>query len=171
MDFASLARDFLLWSQGTAESWGYLGIFAVNLVGSATIIFPLPAFAVVFLFGSILNPFLVGFFAALGATIGELTGYALGRGGKKIAEKKHGKLIERTREWMERYRAFVVIVAFAATPLPDDVLGLLCGAINYDLRKFLLATFAGKLVMNVSLAFGGYLGMQWVLAFFGSTGV
>ncbi len=170
MDAASLLQGFMEWSQDIAGTWGYIGIFLVNFIGAATVIFPVPAFLVVFLFGAILNPWLVGISAALGAALGELTGYAVGLGGKKVIEKKHGKWLKKANEWMVKYRAFLIIVLFAATPLPDDVLGIFCGAIKYDLKKFLLASFTGKLIMNLSLAFGGYFGMQWVLSVFGGTG-
>ncbi len=169
MDIASLLSGFLSWSQEVAGTWGYLGIFIVNLIGSATIIFPIPAFFIVFVFGAILNPWLVGISAALGAVLGELTGYAIGFGGKRVIEKKHERILKKANEWMEKHRAFFIITLFAATPLPDDVIGIICGAIKYDLRKFFLASLAGKLIMNLSIAFGGYFGMQWVLTVFGGS--
>ena len=167
MDLASLLASFSLWSQAFAATWGYAGIFLISLIGSATVIFPAPAFLVVFTFGAILNPWLVGVSAAFGCALGELTGYGIGLAGKKAVEKKHAKWLKKANEWMEKYKAFTVIVIFAATPLPDDVLGIFCGAIKYDVKKFFVASLIGKLIMNISLALGGYYGMQWVLAVFG----
>lgn len=169
MDYSSLLSGFISWSQEIAGSWGYLGIFLVSFIGCATVILPVPAFIVVFVFGAIMNPWLVGISAGFGCALGELTGYAIGLGGKKVIEKKHGPWLKRANRWMERYKAFVVITIFAATPLPDDILGVFCGAIKYDIRKFFLASLTGKLIMNVSLALGGYFGMQWVLSVFGGT--
>ena len=136
MDFASLLSGFFSWSREIALTWGYLGIFVVNFIGSATIIFPVPAFLFVFILGGILNPWLVGISAALGASMGELTGYAIGLGGKKVIEKKYEKWLKKANKWMEKYRAFFIITLFAATPLPDDIVGVFCGAIKYDLKKF-----------------------------------
>ena len=62
---------------------------------------------------------------------------------------------------------FPVLILFAATPLPDDVLGILGGAISYPLKKFLLASFIGKAIMNIALAWGGFYGINWVLQVFG----
>ena len=169
MDLASLLSGFISWSQEIAGNWGYLGIFIVSFIGSATIIFPAPAFLVVFIFGGVLNPWLVGISAAVGAALGELTGYAIGLGGKKVIEKKYKYWLRKANKWMEKYKAFFIITLFAATPLPDDVLGLFCGAIKYDLKKFFLASLTGKLIMNLALAFGGYFGMQWILAVFGGS--
>lgn len=167
MDIASLLAAFSSWSQSVAGTWGYLGIFVINLVGSASVIFPVPAFLIVFTFGAILNPWLVGISAALGCAIGELTGYGVGLVGKKAIEKKHERWLKKANAWMEKYKAFTVIVIFAATPLPDDVVGIFCGAIKYDIKKFFLASLTGKLILNISLALGGYYGLQWVLAVFG----
>ena len=75
-------------SQGFVNKWGYLGIFIVSLVGSSSLIFPLPTFVILFTFGAIFNPFLVGLIGALGTSIGNLTSYILGLGGKEILEKR-----------------------------------------------------------------------------------
>jgi len=88
-----LVSQFISWASNISGLLGYPGIFLVNLIGSASIIFPVPSFIVTFTFGGILNPWLVGIFAGFGAAIGELIGYVVGRGGKKIIEKKHGKIL------------------------------------------------------------------------------
>ena len=81
--------QFVIWAKGIIENFGYLGVFFINFIGCATILFPLPAAPLVFIFGAVLNPLFVAIFAALGATLGELTGYGIGFGGKKILEKKY----------------------------------------------------------------------------------
>ncbi|MEM2954870.1 MAG: VTT domain-containing protein [Candidatus Nanoarchaeia archaeon] len=167
MDIISIISWFSSWSASLVETFGYFGVFVVAFIGAATIFLPLPAFLIIFAFGAILNPWIVGFIAALGSTIGELSGYGLGLLTKKAVEKKHEKWLKKAKEWMEKYKAFFVIIFFAATPLPDDVLGILFGTVKYDLKKFLIATFIGKLILNLALALGGYYGIRWVLTFFG----
>ncbi|MBN2042234.1 MAG: VTT domain-containing protein [Candidatus Aenigmarchaeota archaeon] len=166
MDLLNITSQFLSFSTGMAESFGYLGIFVISLLGSATIFLPVPALIVVFAFGGILNPWIVGIVAGAGAAIGELIGYALGYGGKGILEKKYGKDLEKTKRWMEKHGAFLIIILFALTPLPDDIIGILCGVINYDLKKFFAASLIGKIIMHVLVALAGYMSVQWVLAFF-----
>ena len=167
MDIASLFNAFSAWSQSIAVTWGYLGIFLISLIGSATILFPVPAFFVVFASGAVLNPWLVGIAAGAGSALGELTGYGIGFAGEKAISKKHEKWLKRANEWAGKYKMFTVIVIFAATPLPDDIVGILCGVIKYDVKRFFLASLTGKLIMNVSIALGGYYGLQWVIAVFG----
>lgn len=158
VDIAALAAQFLNWAQNLTVTWGYLGIFLVSLIGNASIILPVPAYMVVIAAGAYLNPWLVGIVAGAGATIGELTGYGVGFGGRKIVEKKHRKLLEKSKRWAERHGMFPLLVLFAATPLPDDVVGLLAGVIKYNIKRFLTATFIGKVIAHVALAWAGAFG-------------
>ncbi len=167
MDIASLLAQFTAWGGSVVSSWGYLGIFFISLVSSASIFLPVPSFALVFAAGAILNPLLVGVAGGLGSAIGELTGYAIGYGGEHALSKKHRKLLGRTEAWAEKHGFFVIVVLFAATPLPDDIIGILGGALNYNIRKFFVASLIGKLALNLALAFGGFYGYAWVLGALG----
>jgi membrane protein YqaA with SNARE-associated domain len=151
--------------------WGYFGAFIISLIGSATIILPLPAFAFIFLFAGELNPILLAFVSAIGAAIGELTGYALGYGGSKIAQKKNNrwkKDLDRTEQAFKKYGGFWIIILFAATPLPDDIVGIVAGALKYSTRKFLIATFIGKLIISLIAAYAGMYSMHWVMSILGA---
>lgn len=162
--------EFLTWSQSLVDSFGYLGIFVISLVGNASLFLVVPVFMFVFAAGALLNPWLIGLSAGLGATIGELTSYGIGLGAEKIIElkeKKYGKWLDRAEKWFEKHGAFPIIILFAATPLPHDIVGLLCGVLRYDVKKFLLATFIGKFVMYSVLAWSGFFGIQWILSLFG----
>src|SRR4030042_1331373 len=64
------------------EEYGYLGVFLISLVSSASIVLPVPSWILVATLGAILNPVLVGIVAGVGGTIGEMTGYLLGYGGR-----------------------------------------------------------------------------------------
>lgn len=169
MNITALTSEFMVWANDIILSLGYVGLFFVNLIASASIIFPVPAFLLVFAAGSFLNPWLIGLAAGTGAALGELIGYGLGKGGEKVIEKKYKKLMEMGKKWIKHHRSFPMIILFAATPLPDDILGIVCGAFNYDIKKFLLASFIGKVIMNTALAWGGYYQFQWVSDIFGST--
>jgi membrane protein YqaA with SNARE-associated domain len=151
------------------NSYGYFGIFLVNLIGSASIIFPLPSSLFVFTSGAVLNPFLVGLSAALGCALGELTGFAIGTGGRKVMERKWEKQIKDTERMFQKYGGFWIILVFAATPLPDDVVGIVAGTLKYPLKKFVVASFIGKLILNLLLAYGGFYGLTWVSNIFASS--
>jgi membrane protein YqaA with SNARE-associated domain len=149
------------------KTYGYFGLFLINLIGSSTIIFPLPSAAFVFAAGAFLNPILVGLSSGLGAAIGEFTGYALGLGGRKVIEKKYRKWIKKIEKLFQKYGGFWIIILFAATPLPDDITGIVAGTLKYPLKKFFIASFIGKTILSLALAYGGFYGIGWVLQYFG----
>jgi membrane protein YqaA with SNARE-associated domain len=148
---------FIEWALQFIEVWGYLGLFIIEIISAATIIFPAPAFAINFILGGMgFDPWLVGIVAGTGSAIGEITGYGLGRGSREIFEKRYGPWLERTKKWMESHGDFIIIFIFAATPLPHDIVGMLAGAVNYPIKKFMLATLAGKILVGIVLAWAGY---------------
>ncbi len=143
--------------------WGYLGLFTINLIETASLsIFPLPTMVFVFSFGGILNPFMVGLVAGLGGGIGSLTGYILGRGFKDLAEKKYGKKLEETRKKFEKYNGLFWIALVNVTPLPDSIISVFCGVIKYDLKKFFLVTTIAKIIFALIISYSGYYSLTWI---------
>jgi uncharacterized membrane protein YdjX (TVP38/TMEM64 family) len=101
---------------------------------------------------TVLNPFVVGVSAGLGAATGELTAYLLGRGGRKIVE---GKVrLENLRRLYKRYGLWTIYL-FAATPSPFDIVGIFCGLLKIDVKVFFFMTLAGKITLRIMLALTG----------------
>jgi membrane protein YqaA with SNARE-associated domain len=150
-------------------TYGYFGLFLINLISYATIIFPLPASIFVFGSGAVLNPLLVGISAALGSAIGEISGYVLGLGGRKVIEKKWKKQINDVEKLFQKYGGFLIIVVFGATPLPDDIVGIFAGTVKYPFKNYFIASLIGKLILNLALAYSGFYGINWVLDVFSSS--
>lgn len=159
---------FAAWAMELIGVWGYLGLFLVEIISNASIIFPAPAFAINFVLGGTpgFDPWLVGLVAGVGAAIGETTGYFVGRGGRRILEKKYEKLLKQTREWMEKHGDFYIIILFAATPLPHDIVGMIAGAVHYPFRRFMIATLIGKVLAGWALAWAGYHSVGFFLTLF-----
>ena len=156
----------------TLQRFGYPGIFAINVLGSATIVLPAPALALVFAMAAlkssagvlVFNPFWIGVAAGLGATIGELSGYGAGFSGQAIVEKT--KLYQRLHELTERY-GMITIIALAIQPLPIfDLAGVAAGTLKMPLTKFLLATLIGKLIKMWIVAYAGANSVEWIAQFF-----
>lgn len=135
------------------SSYGYLGIFLINLIGSATIVIPAPSIVATFVGGSIYNPILVGLVSGVGASIGELTGYLAGYGGSAVIEEnKHFKRVEK---WMSR-NGFLTILFLATIPNPIfDISGIFAGATGYPLKKFFGAVVIGKTLRFIGVALLG----------------
>ena len=135
------------------SSFGYIGIFLISLIGNATVIIPAPVILVAFVGGSIYNPIVVGVITALGATLGEMVGYLAGSGGQVFIDQN--KNFERVEKWMQR-SGFLTILILAAIPNPlFDIAGLISGATNYPLKKFITATLVGKSIKFLFIAISG----------------
>ena len=152
-------------SHSFVNKWGYLGIFIVSLVSSASIIFPVPSFFIIFTFGAIYNPLLVAIVGALGNYIGNTTSYLLGLGGKEILEDRYARRLKKIRDSFQKYGAPFWVFLVHATPLPDDIVGIFCGVIRYDFRKYFLWMFIGQLTLSLILAYSGFFSVNWVLDF------
>jgi len=150
---------------------GYFGVFLASTIGSATVIFPVPIFIIIFAAGAVFNPFIVGIVAGIGSAIGELVAYGVGFGGGKLLKKririKQRKRLSKGKKWLQSSGGFFLVFIFAATPLPTDVIGIICGSIKYDIKKFFLACMLGKILSCLILAYAGFYGINWMLSFFG----
>jgi membrane protein YqaA with SNARE-associated domain len=147
------------------RGYGYLGAFLISLVANATIILPMPGLLILIALGAALNPFLVAVAGAAGGTLGEITGYALGRSGRGITSEN--KWYIRIEGWMKKKRGFLVIFLFALLPvLPLDVAGLVAGVSRYSIWKFFVACFLGKLILYFVIIQTGTWGWDALLRFF-----
>ncbi|MBE9502416.1 MAG: VTT domain-containing protein [Chloroflexi bacterium] len=147
------------------EAYGYLGVFLICVIASAVIIVPVPAIAVVFGMGAILNPWLVGLMVGLAEPIGELTAYMAGYSGRVAMENRRSYV--RLMDWMRR-RGSLVLFFFAAIPNPfylTKLAGAAAGVLRYPLWKYLMILFFGKTAKGLLVAFAGYWTLRLVLRF------
>ena|SRR3990172_3290576 len=159
--------QFSAWMLSIVQTYGYFGVFAINLIASATIFLPLPAFALTFALGSVLNPWLLGLSAGLGSAVGELTGYLLGYGGQEAFKKKYKKWLKRASDFAEKRGMFLAILLIAAAPIPTDIVGILAGVAKYKPWKFFLAMSIGKVIKYTLIAWAGFYGLSWIAGIFG----
>jgi membrane protein YqaA with SNARE-associated domain len=144
---------------------GYPGIFAVSLLGNATIILPAPSLALVFAMGSALPPVLVGLAAGIGEALGELTGYAAGFGGRAVIEDE--KSYKRLVNWMQR-RGGITVFALSLIPNPFfDLAGIAAGTLRYPLWRFLLFCWLGKTLKTTLVALAGAQSFNVIKPFLG----
>ena len=146
------------------KSYGYAGVFLINAIGAASILLPSPASASVFGGGAFLDDFLglpaffwVGLVAGLGESVGELSGYAVGYGGRIIVEDR--PQYKRIQGWMQRHAP---ITMFVMSIIPNplfDLAGVAAGAVQMPLRRFFVAVLAGKVIKDWYLAALGQLGV------------
>jgi len=139
------------------KTYGYAGLFVINLVGAASIMMPSPAAASVFGGGALLQDFLgvpafiwVGMIAGLGEAVGEFSGYAAGYGGRIMVEKRTE--YKRIHRWMDSHG---MITMFLMSTVPNplfDIAGLAAGAVQMPMKRFFVAVLAGKVIKDTWMA-------------------
>ncbi|MEW6034385.1 MAG: VTT domain-containing protein [Chloroflexota bacterium] len=144
-------------------AYGYVGALVISILAGGTVFVPIPALAVVFALGGVLNPAWVGAAAGLGEAIGAVTIYLTGMGGHSLFQNRFPKVYPRVSEWVKRRGpAAVFLYSCIFNPLYYP-LTLACGALRFGLWKFFFLTWAGKTVKGMIVAYAGYLGLRWVL--------
>jgi membrane protein YqaA with SNARE-associated domain len=124
--------------------FGYIGIFIISAISASTIFLPTPLYLIVILASSLgMNPFLIALFSAAGMAIGELTGYFVGLGGKRLIESERNRIVTIFEKFFKK-NGFITISLAAFFPVPFDIVGILAGLANYEIKKFILATFIGR---------------------------
>ena len=159
---AFIATGLVLWATGTfnIESAGYTSIFFLAFIGAALIFLPVSALAAVCVAVAVdLNPFMVAVVAASAESIGELTGYLAGMGGKSFFE--HNRFYLRFKNLFSRYAALTLLVGSSIPNPLFDVMGVAAGSILYPVRKFLLLVFIGKTLKFTWVGLSCYYGATW----------
>lgn len=134
----------------------YLVVFVVALVANLTVLAPVPiAVSVMITVAQNWNPVLAALAAAMGGTIGELSGYYAGLAGRKISIGSDFGGFERVESWINRWGAWAIVFLAFQPVIPFDVGGLIAGAAKMPMRKFLPALFAGKFPKYLLLAYAG----------------
>ena len=149
------------------RTYGYVGVFAISAIGSASIFLPTPSIAAVFGSGAILHPILgipapilVGLVAGSGEAIGEFTGYAAGYGGSAVIRER--PFYQTLQQWMHK-NGSVIMFVFSAIPNPVfDVAGTIAGAVKMPLWKFFASVWLGKTVKDVLIASTGLAGLTLI---------
>jgi membrane protein YqaA with SNARE-associated domain len=138
------------------EPYGYIGVFAISVLTSSSIVVPLPGWILIATMGAVLNPVLVGIISGVGGTLGEVTGYVFGYGGRLAIE--HASIYSRMVNWMQRWGSLTIFVlALIPNPL-FDIAGATAGLLRFPLWKFFLIGAAGRIPKHILFAYIGVWG-------------
>jgi membrane protein YqaA with SNARE-associated domain len=136
--------------------YGYIGVFIISVLTSSSIIIPVPGWILIATMGAILNPVLVGIISGIGGTLGEVTGYLFGYGGRLAIE--HVGIYSRMVGWMQRWGSLTIFVlALIPNPL-FDIAGATAGLLRFPLWKFFLIGAAGRIPKHILFAYIGVWG-------------
>lgn len=136
------------------RSLGLLGVFLLNLIGSATIFFPTPAFISVGLSVVHTNPLIVAFIAASGGALGETTTFLFGLTSREAFNlEKHKSLKKFKKNVFDKWGGLVIFFfAFLPNPLFDGI-GMIAGISKYPIKRFLVFTFLGRFMRYLLIGY------------------
>ncbi|RLE79124.1 MAG: hypothetical protein DRJ51_08400, partial [Thermoprotei archaeon] len=137
------------------------GAFIVSVIGNLIPFFPIPYLMAIFLLATTLqiNPIALGLISGFGGGLGKLITYYIGRGTGKLIYRKGDEQLEALKKLLGNYGAIAAFLV-AATPSPDDIVIIILGMIEYDVKKFLVAITAGKIVISLLVALSGNIFSQ-----------
>ena len=147
------------------EHAGYAGVFLLCLISNSTVLLPSPGLTVILAAARVLSPVPVALIGALGTSIGEFTGYALGASVVNLSEK--GK------KWSDFFRKYIknteiLLFLFAFLPLPlFDAAGMYAGSRKMHPARFFLICYIGKALKMVIYALAAGYFYQWAQAILG----
>jgi len=151
----------------------YFGVFAVCLIGTASIIIPIPYTLLIFTLSTSStewDPILLTIAGGLGSAIGEMSGYALGYFGRRIVSQERERKMSYLVKIFDRYGPLAIFL-FALTPLPDDLLYIPLGILKYKFYKAFIPTIIGKFLMIFIIAYFGRTAREVILLLFGEGAV
>ena len=156
---AYLLQNLVAPLQDTVDKFAwlaYVSVFGTTLLASLTIIAPVPiATAIMISVATRWDPILVSFFASIGGTLGELSGYYAGRLGTKIVIREYMEKHQNIAHWMNRNGLWATAFLAFQPIFPCDVAGLIAGASKMPLHKFLPALWIGKFPKFIILCYLG----------------
>lgn len=143
---------------GFVDAYGDLGVLLVALIGNmipySTVPYLVLIAAYATRFDSAGKYIAITLAGALGAALGKVVVYMMGRAARR-------KISAETRENLEVFvgafkrSAFLAVFLFAALPLPDDIVYVPMGVAGYSLKHFFAAVFLGKTIITGFSVFAG----------------
>ncbi|MEM2009269.1 MAG: VTT domain-containing protein [Thermosphaera sp.] len=139
---------------------GFSGIFLISFISNAIpystipyLFWLVPVFAIYQ--GNLSEYLLLIFLSSLGASMGKLVVYFIGRGFTKIGAQSR---IRRNLDFLASEHSnalFLTLILFTALPLPDDVIILPLGYAKYDIVKYMIGLLIGKFIVTSLAALYG----------------
>ncbi len=124
----------------------------------ANSIIPFPHEPAVLFFARFYDPLFIAIAATMGSIIASFADYAMVGAAMRhraLAGTRQSPLFQWAMRWMRRY-PFAIIVLFSFTPLPISVVRILAPAVDYPIRRYVVAQIVGRLPRFYILAWIGH---------------
>jgi len=147
--------------------WGYIGCFLINILASGTLVMPGFSIPITFTLGGVLNPAIVGAVAGIGEAIGAVGAYFTGYSGRGLFQDSSNSLYTRFGNILHRHGSKAVFFMAAIVNPIYYFFSMFMGMLRFGSIKFFLATWAGRTIKNMALAYLGYFGLRSILQWLG----
>jgi membrane protein DedA with SNARE-associated domain len=147
--------------------WGYVGCFFINVLASGTFVMPGFGMILTFTLGGVLNPAIVGAVAGIAEAIGASGAYFTGYSGRGLFGDSNNSLYLRFSSIVDRHGSKAVFVMASIINPIYYPFAVFLGMLRFGWARFLLATWAGRTIKNMILAYLGYFGLRSILEWLG----
>jgi len=161
--YDSVASLSTQWVNVAKESdTALLTAFIFATFGNTSVLIVFPYILIVYNIGQVYNNWiLLGIVSGLGAAIGEITSYIVGRligASQKMKSSEMGEKFHRIKLKFEEKpaRVPITIFLFALTPLPDDAILVPLGMMKYPYWKSIPPCTLGKTLLCTLMAWFGF---------------
>ena len=137
--------------------YGYYGIFVAAIISGFNLAVPVPTVSFLPLFLEAgLNFWLTIILITVGVTLADSFTYIIGRLGREVIDDKRKMIIALERAGERHWWApMTLLFLFSATvPLPNEILVVPLGFLNYRFRRVWPAILAGNFIFNFIYALG-----------------
>jgi membrane protein YqaA with SNARE-associated domain len=157
---------------------GYPGTFFASLLGSASVVIEVPFAGVPFVLSGLrdgtsgpflFDPWLIGILSGVGATIGDMTSYLLGYGGRHLVDEANSQGFSKFIGERPKATPLAVFV-LAATPLPLDPAIVALGVARYSWWKVFIPCLVGEVFFLTLISWAGRLSLDWLIDILGVGG-
>ena len=149
------------------SEWGYFGCFFINVLTNGTFILPGFGIVITFTLGGVLNPAIVGAVAGIGEAIGATGAYFTGYAGRGLIRDRNSGLYLRFNNIIERHGSKAIFFVSAILSPFFYPFAVFLGMVRFGWVRFFLATWAGRTVKSMALAYLGYYGLGFLLRWLG----
>ncbi len=143
-----------------ALRYGYAGAFFSALIGSTSATVFLPYTVIIFFLATQgLSPFWLGLLMGLGAGIGQLFGYIVGRWGSNWFHRKKPETYDAMERILHERPGMIIIflLIFGSTPLPDDLIMIPLGMLKYPVWRAWLFSTLGKIMAGWVVTYSSFV--------------
>ena len=147
--------------------WVIPGFSSANILASGTLVMPGFGMLLTFTLGGVLNPAIVGAVAGIGEALGAVGAYFTGYSGRGLFRNNSNTLYVRFSDILHRHGSKAVfLMASIFNPIYYPF-AVFIGMIRFRFTGFFLATWAGRTIKNMFLAYLGYFGLRSILQWLG----